>query len=432
MCAAYSPPIEDITQFNSSLFNQDTGTGLTQAETDLLYLSKKKSDISTASLTTFNNAVTIGGNVTLGQTTITDGQNLNARQILSSNTAAVYPHSLFTNMGTSSILTIGNSNASIQTYGSLTSNGPLNMKSNSNCEQTFSVNNIALQVTAGTKNFWTAAAATTTLNFGNILAPLNLNASTIAISGTTTFSSGVTCNNGLTANVVTAAEFETSIPTNITKICNSTSSGTIRLGAGLNSSGNLEIGSNTGNNTIKGPTLFSQNTTFQNTGTTTINGVLAINENATFATLKTTTFNGTTNFNGTNTFNTGNTSFPARMILRGGQYANEVFEISGVGTTYGFGSMPIHQRINIKSTVNVNITLPTISSSSNAGLEFTFIKTGSITNSMIFTASGSNLIYSSSTITNVSPYTTLVNTQTTIVFIILEVSAGVFVWKEIV
>jgi hypothetical protein len=431
MCAAYSPPIEDITQFNSSLFNQ-TSTGLTQTETDLLYLSKKKSDISTASLTTFNNAVTIGGNVTLGQTTITDGQNLNARLILSSNTGVSTTHSLFTNMGTSSVLTIGSSSSSISTYGSLTSIGPLNMKANSNCEQTFSADNIAVRITAGNKILWTNATAAATLKIGNILAPLTIDASTIAISGTTTFSSGVTCNNGLTANVVTATEFETSIPTNITKICNSTSSGTIRLGAGLDSLGTLEIGSNTGNNKIKGPTVFSQNTTFQNTGTTTFNGVLVINENATFATLKTTTFNGTTIFNGANTFNTGDTSFPARMILRGGQYANEVLEISGVGTTYVFGSMPIHQRINIKSTINVNITLPTISSSTNAGLEFTFIKTGSITNSITFTRGGTNLIYSSSTITNVSPYTTLVNTQTTIVFIILEVSAGVFVWKEIV
>ena len=61
------------------------------------------------------------------------------------------------------------------------------------------------------------------------------------------------------------------------------------------------------------------------------------------------------------------------MILRGGQYANEVFEISGVGPTYTFGSMPMHQRINISNTANINITLPTITNSSHAGLEFTFI-----------------------------------------------------------
>ena len=429
--SSYLPPIENLPTFNSSLFNQDTGTGLTQAQTDTLYLSKKNTDTSTAPLTTFNNAVTIGGNVILGQTTITDGQNLNARQILSSNTTALTAHSLFTNMGSNSVLTIGNSNASIQTNGSLTPNGPLNMKANSNCELTFSADIIAVRVATGSKNFWINATATATLNIGNILAPLNLNASTFTIAGTTAvFNSGVTCNNGLTANGVTAADFDTSNPTSLSRICNSTSSGTIRLGAALTSLGNLEIGSNTGNNTIKGPTLFSQSATFTSTGTTNFNCILALNENVTFASLKTTTFNGTTIFNGTNTFNTGDTSFPARMILRGGQYANEVFD-TGINTAYTFGSLPIQQRIIISTTTNINITLPTITNSAHAGLEFTFIKTGSITNSVTFTRGGTNLIYSASTITNQSPYTTMVNTDTTKVFIILEVSAGIFVWKEI-
>ena len=65
MCAAYSPPTEDITQFNSSLFNQPEET-LSQAEADLLYLSKTKNDTSTATLTTFNNQVTIKGDPTIG------------------------------------------------------------------------------------------------------------------------------------------------------------------------------------------------------------------------------------------------------------------------------------------------------------------------------------------------------------------------------
>ena len=431
--SAYNKPSESLQQFNMDVFNQPDDT-ISPAEGGILYLSKVNSDTSTAPLTTFNNAVTIGGATILSQTTITDGQNLNARQILSSNTGATIAHSLFTNMGGGSTLTIGNTNSTnVQVNSILIANSGFTMKQNSSCENTFSVNTIALQATAGTKNFWTASAGTTTINMGNILAPLNLNASTFTIAGTTAvFNSAVTCNNGVTSNGFVSGDFDTSNPTALTRIANSASSGTIRLGAGLNSSGNLEIGSNNGNNTIKGLTTFSQSATFTSTGTTNFNCLLAFNDNATFATLKTTTFNGTTIFNGTNTFNTGDTSFPARIILRGGQYANEVFEISGVGPTYTFGSMPIHQRINISNTANLNITLPTITNSSQAGLEFTFIKTGSITNSITFTRGGSNLIYSASTITNVSPYTTLVNTQTTIVFIILEVSAGVFVWKEIV
>lgn len=65
MCAAYSPPTEDITQFNSSLFNQPEET-LSQAEADKLYLSKTKNDTSTATLTTFNGGTTIKGNSSFG------------------------------------------------------------------------------------------------------------------------------------------------------------------------------------------------------------------------------------------------------------------------------------------------------------------------------------------------------------------------------
>ena len=54
--ASYNPPTEDLPIFNTSLFNQPEET-LSQAEADLLYLSKTKTDISTAPLTTFNNQV---------------------------------------------------------------------------------------------------------------------------------------------------------------------------------------------------------------------------------------------------------------------------------------------------------------------------------------------------------------------------------------
>ena len=59
---SYDPPIEDITEFNSSLFNQPQ-INLTQAQADLLYLSKTKNDTSTATLTTFTNAIRVDGNI---------------------------------------------------------------------------------------------------------------------------------------------------------------------------------------------------------------------------------------------------------------------------------------------------------------------------------------------------------------------------------
>ena len=63
--SSYNPPTEDITQFNSSLFNQPV-VSLSQEEADQLYLSKTKNDISTASSTTFNGQVNINGNSVVG------------------------------------------------------------------------------------------------------------------------------------------------------------------------------------------------------------------------------------------------------------------------------------------------------------------------------------------------------------------------------
>ena len=54
--ASYNPPTEYLPSFNSTLFNQPEET-LSQAEADKLYLSKKNTDTSTASITTFNGAV---------------------------------------------------------------------------------------------------------------------------------------------------------------------------------------------------------------------------------------------------------------------------------------------------------------------------------------------------------------------------------------
>ena len=54
--SSYNPPTENITQFNSKLFNQPEET-LSQAEGNLLYLSKVTSDISNAPSTTFNGQV---------------------------------------------------------------------------------------------------------------------------------------------------------------------------------------------------------------------------------------------------------------------------------------------------------------------------------------------------------------------------------------
>ena len=61
----YNPPTENITEFNTSLFNQPEVI-LSQAEADLLYLSKTKNDTSTATLTTFNGGTSIKGSSSFG------------------------------------------------------------------------------------------------------------------------------------------------------------------------------------------------------------------------------------------------------------------------------------------------------------------------------------------------------------------------------
>lgn len=62
--SVYNPPTESITEFNTSLFNQPEDT-LSQAEANKLYLSKTSNDTSSASLTTFNGQVSVGGTLEL-------------------------------------------------------------------------------------------------------------------------------------------------------------------------------------------------------------------------------------------------------------------------------------------------------------------------------------------------------------------------------
>jgi len=96
--SSYDAPIENINVFNDSLFNQPEVI-LTQAEADLLYLSKTKNDISTASSTTFNGQVNVGGNIT-GST------------LIQSNTTSATTNRIFDNLFSGSTLTLGTSTSS--------------------------------------------------------------------------------------------------------------------------------------------------------------------------------------------------------------------------------------------------------------------------------------------------------------------------------
>lgn len=89
--ASYNPPTEYNPIFNTSDFITET-IGLTQSQTDLLYLSKVNSGTSTSPSTTFNGTVSVGGNLT--------SSSIKSGTIAGAN-------ALFDNMTTNGVLTIG-------------------------------------------------------------------------------------------------------------------------------------------------------------------------------------------------------------------------------------------------------------------------------------------------------------------------------------
>lgn len=104
--ASYNPPTEYNPIFNTSDFITET-TGLTQGQTDLLYLSKVNSGTSTAPITNFNGAVNVSGDIT-GST------------LIQSNTTSISTNRIFDNLFSGSTLTMG----------SLTSSNTINGNTN--------------------------------------------------------------------------------------------------------------------------------------------------------------------------------------------------------------------------------------------------------------------------------------------------------------
>ena len=231
--ANYNPPTEDITSFNTLLFNQPE-VQLSQAEADLLYLSKVSTDISTAGSTTFDGQVSVGGNLVVsGSTTntlatsgissnytsnagpITASQHsfiaynntnlprtslqisysavqidnlalFNARQIKSTTPSSAGTHSLFDNMGSGGTLTIGGTTSTNTIQGQTTFSQLLTASNNIN---TNSINGI---LNTGTKNLYTGL--TGTLNIGQATTTL------INVKGVTTFDLDTTFTSRLNMN----------------------------------------------------------------------------------------------------------------------------------------------------------------------------------------------------------------------------------------
>jgi hypothetical protein len=160
----------------------------------------------------------------------------------------------------------------------------------------------------------------------------------------------------------------------------------------------------------------------------TTGGVKNLFTNANNAGLNFSSANSATTFNGISTFNQ-EVKIPTRLTVGATQYASEVLTISGTTSTLTF---PLQETIMLTSTgASIAITLPTITLSRQCGFTFVFTKTASLTNSVILTAGGSNQIIPYGSITNASPYTTMVAGMTCFHLITLEISTGVFAWREI-
>jgi hypothetical protein len=168
--SAYSAPTEDITEFNTSLFNQPEET-LSQAEADKLYLSKTKNDTSTATLTTFNGEVSVGGTLT-------------GSSLIQSNTTSATTNKLFDNLFSGSTLAIGTLSSTNSIYGTTTFSNAVSVG------QTLQSNNINGTINTGIKNLF--SLLTGTLNIGQATTSL------INLKGPTTFDLNTTFSQNVT------------------------------------------------------------------------------------------------------------------------------------------------------------------------------------------------------------------------------------------
>lgn len=216
--ASYNSPTENITEFNTLLFNQPE-VQLSQAEADLLYLSKVSTDISTAGSTTFNGQVSVGGNIT-------------GSSLIQSNTTSPSTNSLYTNLFTGSTLAIGTSTSSNTINGQTTFN---NLMTASNNINTNSINGV---LNTGTKSLYTAL--TGTLNIGQATTTL------INVKGPTTFDLNTTITDG------------SSFFTRLIK-SGATSSTSHTLFDNMTSGGVLTIGGANSTTALRGDTTFNQN-----------------------------------------------------------------------------------------------------------------------------------------------------------------------------
>jgi len=447
MCAYYNPPIENITEFNTTLFNNDTppiqtggGTGdLTKAQADTYYLSKVNSDTSTSTLTTFNGAVNVLGETTIGVRGVATGVlNLYRRMRIwdINNASQTYGDLLAT--GTDMQYSTLNQGSALETYHRFYTCPSTSSTSNLSFEigNTNTTLNNPLIITSGSTPSSTISqsADNTLINNNNNSGQIIFNAKS---SGGTPLNVMSLEQTQIVSNVpviykANAIQYtEASQLAQIMRFINKSVSGNINFSC--QTSGGVDTtcmsistqGISLNANTVsQGSTSISSNFFYF----ATTRGVKNLFTNANNAGLNFSSANSATTFNGISTFNQ-EVKVPTRLTIGATQYASEVLTVAGTTSTLTF---PLQETIMLTSTgASISITLPTITLSRQCGFTFVFTKTASITNSVILTAGGSNQIIPYGSITNASPYTTMVAGVTCFHLITLEISTGVFAWREI-
>jgi len=215
--SVYNPPTEDITLFNSSLFNQPV-VNLTQAQADLLYLSKTKNDTSTATTTTFS------GNITAANFTTSGSGALFTRSIFSTANAAA--HEIFTALTTGGTLTIG---------GTLSTNsirGVTTFTQNLTCSSLLNATSIKSATPAGANVIFDNMTTGGTISIGGI----NTN---------TTFSGQITPSSMYTRFIKSALVTSTNV-----------------IFDNMTTGGNIAFGGALSTNSFFGASTFSQAVTF--------------------------------------------------------------------------------------------------------------------------------------------------------------------------
>jgi len=445
--ASYNPPSEYITEFNTTLFNNDTipvatggGTGdLTKAQADTYYLSKTTTDTSTAPTTTFNGAVNVLGDTTIGVRGVSGGiLNLYRRMRIWDINNASSTYGDFITTGTDTQYSTLNNGGAIETYHRFYTCPSTSSTANLSMEigNTETIINNPLVITAGS-----TPSSTISQSGNNTLINNDNNSGQIIFNAR---SSGGT---PLDVMSLEQTKIETNVPVvykanalqytevnqlaQIMRFINKSVSGNINFSCqtagavdttcmSISTSG-ITLSSNTatgGSNSISSNFFYFQSVSGAKNLFTTANG----------ATISFSSANSTTSFSGVSTFNQ-EVKIPTRLTLGATQYASEVLTVAGTTATLTF---PLQETIMLTSTgASIAITLPTITLSRQCGFTFVFTKTASLTNSVILTAGGSNQIIPYGSITNASPYTTMAADMTCFHLITLEISTGVYVWREI-